>query len=398
MKAAHILNVPLWSHGGVALLAREIAFGLADEFPTLVICPKSDHTGEANERHRDNITLLEWEPGLDHVQIAAFIVRCLGTQDVKLAIFHGGEFSWGTYGGRLSAMNRISEHGRLIVAINHQSNPLFSVLPTGKKQGMIAGFRSFVRFAVAWFFKNIQMIATDVEINVSRYEYRNSLRRYPLFKRKFKLVYHSRLTRMERDQDFKERKQKIILSVGHFAYRKGQHVLLKAFGRIAEEFPTWRLQLVGASNTGEYHSMLESIVDDLKIGSRVDFVTETHQPDEFFKRASIYVQPSLCEAYGLALQEAMYFGCACVGSEAGGITDSISDLDYLFPPGDDEKLAHILRQLVSSNDLLCSRMEHDFSEARRLKRDRDSMLLDYKLMFEALAAKQRGVLNLSGRP
>jgi GalNAc-alpha-(1->4)-GalNAc-alpha-(1->3)-diNAcBac-PP-undecaprenol alpha-1,4-N-acetyl-D-galactosaminyltransferase len=254
---------------------------------------------------------------------------------------------------------------------------------------MIAAFRSFARFAVAWFFKNIQLIATDVEINVSRYEYRNSLRRYPHFRRKFKLIYHSRLPRMASNQGIKERKQKIILSVGHFAYRKGQHVLLKAFGRIAEAFPSWRLQLVGASNTGEYHSMLESIVDDLKVRDRVDFVTETHQPDEYFERASIYVQPSLVEAYGLALQEAMNFGCACIGSEAGGITDSISDRDYLFPPGNDEKLAHILRKLVASNELLNERMEHDFSEARRLKRDREWMLSEYRFLFKTLAARQR---------
>ncbi len=41
------------------------------------------------------------------------------------------------------------------------------------------------------------------------------------------------------------------------------------------------------------------------------------------RKASIYVQPSLEEAFGLALQEAMAGGCACIGSRVGGIPELI---------------------------------------------------------------------------
>jgi glycosyltransferase involved in cell wall biosynthesis len=389
VKIAHILNTPFASHGGLALLAREIALGLSEEYETYVFCPKNTDEAHSVRYESQKVHFIEWEQGATYGQIVLLLMEQFDLLGIDLAIFHGGDFSWGVIGGKCSVINKVNNRGRPVITINHQSNPVFSRLPTGQQQGVLKGCRAFSRFMVAWFYKNIQLTATDIEINVSRYEYEMSRCRYPLFARKFRLVYHSRLPPMGDAMIPREKKEKIILSVGHFAYRKGQHVLLRAFGRIAESFPSWRLQLVGALNVGEYHSVLESILNDLNIRDRVDFVTETHDPDGYFKQASVYVQPSLVEAYGLALQEAMYFGCACVGSAAGGITDSISDPKYLFPPGDDEKLADILRQLLSNQDLLADKMELDLLETRRLKRDRESMLFEYKRLIDSLVLRQR---------
>ena len=44
---------------------------------------------------------------------------------------------------------------------------------------------------------------------------------------------------------------------------------------------------------------------------------------DLMQRAAIYVQPSFWEALGLALQEAMLAGCACIGSRAGGIPELV---------------------------------------------------------------------------
>lgn len=388
MKLAHVLDTPFASHGGLPMCARLIATGLSSEYKTYVFCPIQSDQSITSDFKSDNINLVEWNPNEHGFDLNKFIRQKFEEIGIQVALFHGGDFSWGVMGGKLSLINALKMRGLSIIAINHQSNPIFSRMPMGEPMSLVACTKSFLRFGVAWFYKNIQLAATDAEINVSRYEYRMSRLRYPFFTNKFKLVYNSRLPPLIGAEIPKKDKEKTILSVGHFAYRKGQHVLLRAFGRIAADFPSWRLRLVGASGVGDYHSHLEFILDDLNLRDRVDFVTETYDPDEYFRRASVYVQPSLVEAYGLALQEAMYFGCACVGSEAGGITDSVTDPEYLFPPGDDAALAGILSKLLSNEDLLADRMNKDQTEARRLKRDRESMLDAYRELINLLGSRK----------
>ena len=67
-------------------------------------------------------------------------------------------------------------------------------------------------------------------------------------------------------------------------------------------------------------------------------------PGDLMSRAAIYVQPSFWEALGLALQEAMFAGCACVGSRAGGIPELIEEnkTGLLFEPGNVAQLAAAL--------------------------------------------------------
>src|SRR5258706_11827703 len=66
-------------------------------------------------------------------------------------------------------------------------------------------------------------------------------------------------------------------------------------------------------------------------------------------RASIFVMPSLREGLGLSLQEAMFRGCACVGTAVGGIPDLIEHgrTGLLVPPNNPAALAEALRELIA---------------------------------------------------
>jgi len=66
------------------------------------------------------------------------------------------------------------------------------------------------------------------------------------------------------------------------------------------------------------------------------------------ERAGIFVQPSLMEAFGLALQEAMFVECACVGSNTGGIPELVTDrrTGRLCAPGKPDALADALADLI----------------------------------------------------
>ncbi len=378
MTIAHILANPVSAHGGLTLLAREIAIGLDEGNNSLVLCPSCKNPDVAMMQRLNGIRLIEWKTKERHEEIENLIVRTLDSYDVRIVIIHGGDFSWGPLRGKRSVVNSISRNDRLIILVNHQSNAVFGRVPTGEVRTKLARVRAFFRFTSAWVLKNIQLYKTDVEVAVSDFEYRQALRRYFLFRNKFRLIYHSRLPAAPLGDEILSRKEKSILCVGHFAYRKGQHVLLKAFGIISSKHPEWTLQLVGANEAGEYRSLVEKTIDDYGIRERVEIVTETHDPDKYFANASIYVQPSLMEAYGLALQEAKYFGCACVGASTGGITDSINDRNYLFPAGDHQILASILQRLMNDEEVLNEQMKFSLNESAKMGRHQNSMISEYR--------------------
>ncbi|MCH7228011.1 glycosyltransferase family 4 protein [Haloferula sp. A504] len=368
----------------MSLLAREIALGLADEHETHVICPSMPISGDVDDMREVGIRLAEWNEGLDYLAAESFLVRYLEDNRIEVAVFHGGDFSWGVLRRRLSTINKIPRRGRSILLINHQSNPAFARMPVREKRSVRERLGGAAGFVAAWVYKNIQLYHLNYEISVSEFERRRASRRYPLFRRKFKRIYHSRLDSVDLEPDWWSRKERLILCVGHYAYRKGQHVLLRAFARIAARHPTWRLQLVGGTNAGEYHERIERMLDFLEIRDRVDLVTETFDPDDYFRRASIYVQPSLFEAYGLALQEAMHFGCACIGSRVGGITDSITDPEYLFSSQDDRQLARIIEGLVENEELLHRRMRESRNFVIESKLNRASMIAQYRELYRSL--------------
>lgn len=385
MIIAHVLPSSIHTHGGLPLLARKLAIGMFESHSVYVICPERPEKHVNDAPGLDALHLIEWRTNLNNKEIAKFIKKFIEHHQIQLVVFHGGDFSWGLLDNKISAVNSICRKKTYIFYVNHQSNTVFQRLPTGQPQTALTRVKSCLRFISAWTLKNIQLMNTDVEICVSQFEYKQARLRYFLFKKKFRLVYHSRLASTPIGLKIIENKKNSILSVGHFAFRKGQHILLRAFGRISAQHPHWNLCLVGANSTSEYRSMLESIINDFEIEDRVEIITETHRPDDYFKNASIYVQPSLVEAYGLALQEAMHFGCICVGANAGGITDSVQDPRYLFPPGDDRKLASILDGLMIEGNLLNERMRCSLANSHAMQRNEDTMMNSYRKLFAEIS-------------
>jgi glycosyltransferase involved in cell wall biosynthesis len=381
-RIAHLLSTPLENHGGLNLLVREIAKGLSDYYTTSVFCPKLENNIVEPDIPHPGYSHLPWNNTPSGEETLEHLKRMIHEHGIELIFFHGGDFSWGPDAGHISLVNKIARLGNKCVYVNHQSTPLFSRLPTLGQHGSISSIRSSIRFSLSWLLKCYQLSKTNVEITVSDFEETQTKRRYFPWKEKIVRIYHSRLPSSSWTKLRDSKKEKIILSVGHFAYRKGQHVLIKAFGRIATKYPSWKIRLVGSSGKGEYLHHLYDLIEKYDIQSQTELITETANPDRFFETASIYVQPSIVEAYGLALQEAMFFGCACVGSDSGGIRDSILNQNYLFPPDDEVGLSIILERLASSDSLIQHRQEVATTDSMKFNRNRDQMLIDYRHIIE----------------
>ncbi|MET7694873.1 glycosyltransferase [Streptomyces sp. NPDC005483] len=135
---------------------------------------------------------------------------------------------------------------------------------------------------------------------------------------------------------------------------KGVNVLVRAFARLAREFPHARLRLVG---DGDALPDLKALAAELGVADRLETpgALSGAALTDAVRTAAVLALPSLTEAesFGMALVEAMACGTPVVGSDVGGIPHVVDDGEtgLLVPPGDPDALAAACAKLLSDGDL-----------------------------------------------
>lgn len=156
---------------------------------------------------------------------------------------------------------------------------------------------------------------------------------------------------VSQERDRTDRGRPRILFLGQIVPRKGIHVLVEAFARVAGDCELW---LVGGNwSEGEYAAQIKGAIAALGIGDRVRL--ENHREDvaELMRAADVFVLPSLSEARPRSIIEAMFMELPVVASRIGGIPSLIEDgvTGALVPAGDAAALAGALERMVRSAEL-----------------------------------------------
>lgn len=153
------------------------------------------------------------------------------------------------------------------------------------------------------------------------------------------------------------KEQSYILFVGRVSPEKGVHILLRAFKQIANDVPKdYKLVIVGpltstfnSTQISSYAKAMMSYAKE-KLGERVVFTgaIDRNSLGILYSSAYCFVLPSLAEAFGMVLLEAMASGTPPISSTAGGIPDIIIDCvnGLIFRKGDWKDLANKLLTLV----------------------------------------------------
>ncbi len=145
-----------------------------------------------------------------------------------------------------------------------------------------------------------------------------------------------------------EERLPIILYVGALTEQKGVEYLLRAFPRVAADFPEMRLVLIGE---GAQRKALEALAGELGIEDRVEWVGAQPQSEvaRLMRQARLFVLPSVNEGLGVVVLEALASGLPCVGSRSGGIPDMITgEVGRLVEPKDSPGLAEAMLQILGS--------------------------------------------------
>ena len=122
--------------------------------------------------------------------------------------------------------------------------------------------------------------------------------------------------------DISDKKGNKIVYVGRLDYgHKRADRLLDIWSRIAPDFPSWSLDIVGDGRIGQ------ELVDFVKSNKieRVNFVGFA-DPIEYYKKAQILCMTSTFEGFGMVLIEAAYYGCIPIAFNSfASLRDIIDD-------------------------------------------------------------------------
>jgi glycosyltransferase involved in cell wall biosynthesis len=348
-QIAIALDYPLTLRGGVSVIAESLLKHLPVGYNVVLSSPDDP---EELKKHACASRLnghICFNPANLTPASARNLVEAIRRHNVSLVHFHAGaNLGWGNRSGRKSPLPSLSRAGIPCLFSAHQVSPLLEGYcaenrPLWYKLALLPAVWSASTYALF----RAARIVTD-----SQHDARLLKRNFPLLSRKIDFIYHSRLNADHVESLNEMSREKIILSVGHVAFRKGQHILAEAFSQIAPLYPEWKLVIAGPVLQDDCGKKIEQIRTSNNLGDRIELRGSEPEPQKLMRQASIFVQPSLMEALGLALQEAMFFGCACVGSNVGGIPELITHnhTGMLFPAGQIDALAEVLAELIRQPD------------------------------------------------
>ena len=175
---------------------------------------------------------------------------------------------------------------------------------------------------------------------------------------------------------------KRIISIGRYAYEKGNDLLLQAWAKVEKECCEWCLDIYGMGDRAPYRQQMKELgVDE----SRCHLYGSLPNVKEEYLRSSIFVLPSRFEGFGLVIIEAMSCGLPVVtfDCENGPRNILTSGGDgYLVRPFDVDAYAGKLIQLIQDETL-----RRQMGTNARMSSQRyaiEGIANRWKLMFEEL--------------
>jgi len=160
-----------------------------------------------------------------------------------------------------------------------------------------------------------------------------------------------------------------VLYVGTLHPRKNLVRLLRAFGRLAGEWPAGEGEppaLVLAGKKGWLYDQIFAETQVLGLHSRVLFPGYVPRPDllPLMRGAAAFAFPSLFEGFGFPILEAMACRVPVVTSRASCLPEVAGDAALLVDPHDEGGLAHALTKVLTDSTLRADLIERGLRRAR----------------------------------
>ncbi len=145
---------------------------------------------------------------------------------------------------------------------------------------------------------------------------------------------------------------KFLLFVGTLQPRKNIARLIEAFSKLPQHFLD-EYQLVVIGKKGWLYEEILAAPKKFQVEKRVlflDYVSDEDLPS-FYKKAELFVLPSLYEGFGLPVLEAMRYGCPVATSNVSSLPEAGGEAAVYFDPENVEDIKKTIEKVLSDNSL-----------------------------------------------
>ena len=143
-----------------------------------------------------------------------------------------------------------------------------------------------------------------------------------------------------------------ISFLSHVVIEKGPIVLMDALAELKQRGLLFQARFAGGRMSSECKRLFEEKIYEYDLVDNVEYIGPVYGDDKdlFYKNTDIFVFPTLYDAFGLVLLEAMSYGIPVVATEQGGIPDIVVDegTGFLVKKNDHLSLADKLEILVKN--------------------------------------------------
>ena len=140
-----------------------------------------------------------------------------------------------------------------------------------------------------------------------------------------------------------DEKRFVIVMVAGFRDAKDQETVIRAVAKLQDK--RYELWLVG---DGERRKAIEKNIKDEHIENQVKLLGVRMDVPSILKAADVVVMSSHWEGLSLSNIEGMSVGKPFVASDVNGLREVTKEYGILFPHGDDQVLANIIKQLAEN--------------------------------------------------
>lgn len=116
--------------------------------------------------------------------------------------------------------------------------------------------------------------------------------------------------------------KKYFLFAAFFNINKGYDILLKAFARVVEKYPEWKLVMCGVGDTEDVkHYIAENHVEN---SVELPGWVEAEQRDEYFRHAAAYCMTSRQEGLPMSVLESLSIGVPVISTPVGCLPEFLT--------------------------------------------------------------------------
>ena len=234
------------------------------------------------------------------------------------------------------------------------------------------------RWASRWIMKRATRLVTNSNYSLSEIE-----RNTPIPPRRVTVIHHGVPDPFDGPPD-PSTQERMAMTVGHLVRGTLEQKGHRPFVRAAGELPDVRFVFVG-----KWHDDAIEVLRELA-GDNVEFTgwVSDEELHDLYRRASVYVQASRHEGFGLAVAEAMLAGCVPVVMNVTAMPEVVGDAGVLIESQDAEAVAAGVRQALELGPEAHVRARERILGAFPLNMRRDALLT---VVEEALDRRQPSI-------